>query len=89
MDIMDSLQNGFSRLLEFLKVRQLELRNPQGQRIFKLALTWVAALVVLALVTHLFTFVAIGTVVLLVLKFRFTVVKELNATHYDKPERPS
>lgn len=86
---MDTVQNGLNRLLEFLKVRQLELRNPQGVRVFKLALTWVAAGVVLALVTRLFAFVAIATVVLLVLKFRFTVVRELNVPHYDKPERPS
>ena len=86
---METLQNGFERVLAFLKVRQLELRNPEGQRVFKLALTWVAAALLLALVTRLFIFVAIGTVILLVLKFRFTVVRELNAPPYDQPQRPS
>lgn len=86
---MDTVQNGLNRLLAFLKVRQLELRNPKGARVFKLALTWVAVGIVLTLVTRLFVFVAIATVVLLVLKFRFTVARELNVPHYDKPERPS
>ena len=86
---METLQNGFERLLAFLKVRQLELRNPEGRPVFKLALTWVAAIVVLALVARLFIFLVIAAVVLLVLKFRFTVVRELNPTRYEKPERPS
>ncbi len=85
---MDTLQNGFKQALAFLKVRQLELRNPEGVRVFKLALTWVAAALVLALITRLFVFVVVAAVVLLVLKFKFTVVRDLEATRYDKPERP-
>ena len=86
---METLQNGFEQVMAFLKVRQLELRNPKGVRVFKLALTWVAATLLLALVTRLFIFVVIGAVILLVLKFKFTVVRELDAGTYDKPERPS
>ena len=86
---METLQNGFEQVMAFLKVRQLELRNPQGRRVFKLALTWVAAALVLTLITHVFVFVVVASVLLLVLKFKFTVVRELNAGTYDKPERPS
>ena len=74
--------------MAFLKVRQLELRNPEGGRVFKLALTWVVAALVLALVTRLFVFVVVGAVVLLVLKFKFTLVREATS-RYDTPEKPS
>ena len=85
---MENLQKSLEQLVAFLKVRQLELRNPEGVRVFKLALTWVAAVLVLALVTRLFVFVVIGAVVLLVLKFKFTLTREATS-RYDTPEKPS
>ena len=65
-----------SSLLKLGSGRAVELRNPGGTRVFRLALTWVVAAGLLLLLTRLFIPALIVAVILLFLKYQFVFTRE-------------
>ena len=88
---MDMSKAGFSlqTLLKLANERALELRNPKGGKLFSIALTWVAALGVIAMVTRLFVPLVVAVIVLLVLKYQFAVVREVKVAKHPEDIEPS
>ena len=88
---MDMSKAGFSlqNLLKLANERALELRNPQGGKLFSIALTWVAALGLVAIVTRLFVPLVVAVIVLLVLKYQFAVVRDAESVSSPEDIEPS
>lgn len=71
----DDLKNTMQRLTRNINRRQLELRKPSGEPVFRLALTWVLLLAFIALWVQMVWLLAITVIVLLVLKYQFVLVR--------------
>lgn len=78
----DDLMAQVKKLLNEGNARKLELRQPSGQKVFGLPLSWAVVLGLLALVAQLLVPLVIAVVVLLILKFRFALTR-------DTPPQPS
>ncbi len=71
----DDLKNTLQRLTRNINRRQLELRKPSGEPVFRLALAWVLLLAFIALWMQIVWLLAITVIILLVLKYQFVLVR--------------
>ncbi len=84
MTKMNSNNNILSRVTGFIKdllskgsVRKLELRKPDGTRVFSIGVTWAVVIALAAFLTNTLFIIAIASVVLIVMKYQIAVVKEV------------
>lgn len=76
MSILDRVSQFFKDLVKRTNVRKLELRKPNGTRVFSIALSWAIVIALAAFFTNTLFIIAIAAVVLLIMKYQIVVIKE-------------
>ena len=74
--LWQQLSQGAQDLLNQGGKRQLELRKPDGGSVFQLSLIWATTLLFAAFIFGVLPLVAIATVLLLVFKYQFVLLKQ-------------
>ncbi|MCA9835728.1 MAG: DUF4342 domain-containing protein [Trueperaceae bacterium] len=76
MSILNRVSHFFKDLVKRTNVRKLELRKPDGRKVFSIALSWAIVIGLAAFFTNTLFIIAIAAVVLLIMKYQIVVIKE-------------
>lgn len=75
-NLLNRISSFFRNLTRKGNARKLELRKPDGTRIFSISLTWAVVIAIAAFLTNTLFIIAISAVVALLLKYQIVVVRE-------------
>ena len=76
MSILNRVSQFFKDLVKRTSVRKLELRKPDGSKVFGIPLSWAIAIALVGFFTNTLFIIAIAAVVLLIMKYQIVVIKE-------------
>ena len=75
-NILNRITDFFRNLTRKGNVRKLEVRKPNGTRLFSISLTWAVVIALAAFLTNTLFLIAIAAVVALVLKYQIAMIRE-------------